>query len=227
MTAASAAVTVNVGKPEAGPVTVGSVQAPAAAPRATASPSPLLTLAPAPAPAPRPATTLHGSVAGDTHGGDLRYFFVPVPENAESFGSADGYQLSDPELVVAYGQKDIISVLDSYGFKESVERTYRTADGKADVLVRLTRFSSASNTTEFIGSGGYTKADESFDIGGVAGGRGFLFKPKQKAFTGEMIGVAGKGDVQIEVEIDVKGDLDKALLTDVMKRQVDRLSSGG
>ena len=226
VTAASAAVTVSAGKPDAQPA--GAVSAPPQAGGASsASPTPLLTLAPAPAPAPRPATTLHGSADGGTHGGDLRYFFLPVPENAESYGSADGYQLSDAAIVEGYAQKDIMSVLDSYGFKESVERTYRTADGKADVNIRLTRFSSTSNASEFISGSSYSKADESFDIGGVQGARGFLFKPKQKAFTGEMIGIASKGDVEIEIEIEVKGDLDKALLADVMRRQSDRLSSGG
>ena len=240
LTAASAAVTVAVGKPDerpsaaAAPLPAASSaasSAPASAsaaarPGAAASPSPLLTLAPPPAPGPRPATTLHGSVDGGTHGGDLRYFFVPVPEDAEPYGSADGFKLTDEELVAEYGQKDIIAVLNSYGFKQSVERMYRTADGRADVRIRLVHFSSASNAAEFVTNANY-KADESFDVAGVAGARGFLFKAEQKAFTGELVAIASKGDVEIEIEIEAKGDLDKGLLADVMKRQSDRLSSGG
>jgi hypothetical protein len=42
-----------------------------------------------------------------------------------------------------------------------------------------------------------------------------------------MIGVSSTGDVEYEIRVYVKGTPDKALLADAMKRQRDRLGSGG
>ncbi|MDQ0309801.1 hypothetical protein J2S46_004357 [Kitasatospora herbaricolor] len=234
VTATSAAVTVVVGRPDARTAVAQGAPAPAAAPASATpsaspspSPSPVVTLTAPPAPAPRPSSTLHGTVNGGTHGGDLRYFFAPVPDGAESFGPADGFKMSDEELVAEYdGQKNIMSVLASYGYKESAERSYRTADGKANVRIRLMRFSSAGNASEFAKGASFSES-ESIDVSGVPGARGFLFKPEQKAYTGAMVGIASKGDVEFEITVEVKGDPDKASLGDVMKRQLDRLSSGG
>ncbi len=234
VTATSTAVTVAVGRPDARPAAVaaapsavgtGSAAAPSASPSPTPTATPIPT--PPPAPAPRPSSTLHGTVDGAKHGGDLRYFFAPIPDDGESFGSFDGTKMSDEELSAEYGgQKGIMSILDSYGYKEAAERTYRTADGKANVRIRLMRFSSASHASDFVENATYSEGDE-FGVDGVSGARGFMFKPEQKAYTGEMIGIASKGDVEYEIEIQVKGDPDKAVLADVMKRQRDRLSSGG
>ncbi|WP_329496741.1 hypothetical protein [Kitasatospora herbaricolor] len=236
VTATSAAVTVAVGRPDARPAVAQGAPSPAAAPASATpsaspspspSPSPVVTLTAPPAPAPKPSSTLHGTVNGSTHGGDLRYFFAPIPDGAESFGPADGFKMSDEELVAEYdGQKNIMSVLASYGYKESAERSYRTADGKANVRIRLMRFSSAGNASEFAKGASFSES-ESIDVSGVPGARGFLFKPEQKAYTGAMVGIASKGDVEFEITVEVKGDPDKAALGDVMKRQLDRLSSGG
>ncbi|MFF1870694.1 hypothetical protein [Kitasatospora herbaricolor] len=235
VTATSAAVTVAVGRPDARTAVAQGAPSPVAAAPASAtpsaspspSPSPVVTLTAPPAPAPKPSSTLHGTVSGSTHGGDLRYFFAPIPDGAESFGPADGFKMSDEELVAEYdGQKNIMSVLASYGYKESAERSYRTADGKANVRIRLMRFSSAGNASEFAKGASFSES-ESIDVSGVPGARGFLFKPEQKAYTGAMVGIASKGDVEFEITVEVKGDPDKAALGDVMKRQLDRLSSGG
>ncbi|MFC9325861.1 hypothetical protein [Kitasatospora sp. NPDC057015] len=238
VTATSAAVTVAVGRPDDRRPVAQGAPSPApgtAAPSASVSPSaspspspsPAVPLPSPPAPAPKPASTLHGTVSGGTHGGDLRYFFAPIPDGGESFGPADGFKMTDEDLVAEYdGQKNIMSVLGSYGYKEAAERSYRTVDGIANVRIRLMRFSSTGNASEFAKGASFSEG-ESFEVGGVPGARGFMFKPEQKAYTGAMVGVASKGDVEFEITIEVKGDPDKAVLADVMKRQVDRLSSGG
>ncbi|MFD7982772.1 hypothetical protein ACFV4M_05260 [Kitasatospora indigofera] len=236
VTATSAAVTVAVGRPDARTAVAQGAPSPAAAsatpsaapsPSASPSPSPVVTLTTPPAPAPKPSSTLHGTVNGSTHGGDLRYFFAPIPDGAESFGPADGFKMTDEDIAAEYeGQKNIMSILGSYGYKESAERSYRTADGKANVRIRLMRFSNAGNAAEFAKGATFSES-ESIDVSGVPGARGFLFKPEQKAYTGAMVGIASKGDVEFEITVEVKGDPDKAVLGDVMKRQLDRLSSGG
>lgn len=177
--------------------------------------------------APEPSSTLHGTVNGSTHGGDLRFFLIPIPDGGESYGSADGSSLSTDDLAKQYSQStDIKSILDSYGFQESVYRQYRTADGSMEVSARLMRFSSRDNARQFAANATFSKG-QSIGVDGDSEAKGYAFKPEQQAWTGEMIGVSYVGDVEYEVTVDVKGDPNKALLSDAMKRQRDRLSSGG
>ncbi|MDH6112068.1 hypothetical protein P3T36_004955 [Kitasatospora sp. MAP12-15] len=227
ITAASAAVTVVVGKPDhprtvaAAPVTAGP------SPSATPSAAPGLVVTPSPTLVPSPSSTLHGTLSGSTHGGDLRYFLIPIPDGGESYGSADGMALTMDDLTKEYSDSpDIKSILDSYGYQEGVYRQYRTADGSMEVSSRLLRFSSRENAKEFAASSTFS-AGTSVSVDGDSEAKGFVFKPDQQAFPGHLIGVSYMGDVAYEVTVDVKGDPDKALLSDAMKRQRDRLSSAG
>ncbi len=233
VTATSAAVTVAVGKPDhrstvaGASATAGPSASPSSAPAASATPS----AAPVPIPtltlAPDPSSTLHGTVSGSTHGGDLRYFLIPMPAGAEPYGSPDGAALTMDDLSKEYTKStDIKSVLSSYGYQESVFRQYRTSDGSMEVASRLMRFSGSDMAKQFAANATFSKGD-SIDVAGDGDAKGYVLKPDQPAFTGEMIGLSYVGDVEYEVTVYVKGDPDKALLSDAMKRQRDRLSSGG
>ncbi|MFJ1706716.1 hypothetical protein [Kitasatospora sp. NPDC088346] len=233
VTATSTAVTVAVGRPEDRPRAVAA--APAATPSATAtpspspSPSPSPTVAPStPPPAPKPSSTLHGTVSGDRHGGDLRFFLVPMPDGAESYGSSDGAKLSTDELSAEFGNSDEIPrILKSYGYQDdAAERRYRTADGKQEVSVRMLRFKNGDMAREFAKGMSFDSGD-SFDIDGDSGAKGVLMKPEQEAWTGKLVGVSSVGDVEYQVSVYVKGTPDKALLADAMRRQRERLGSGG
>ncbi|MFI8080107.1 hypothetical protein ACIF6L_04825 [Kitasatospora sp. NPDC086009] len=236
VTATSAAVTVAVGKPDDRPAVVA---APAkAAPTATAgarasttasaSPTAVPTTA-APttvAPVPRPVSTLKGTVSGGRHEGDLRYFLLPIPDAGESYGPPDGMKLTDDEVADLFDNQDgIMRILGSYGYKEAAARTYRTADGKAEVTVTLMRFGSTAMASEFVQ--GYTMKLDPIAIDGDPAAHGYVRKPKQQAYTGSMTGISSQGDVQYTLDVEVKGTPDKALLSELMKRQRERLSSGG
>ncbi|MFJ8040253.1 hypothetical protein ACIRBX_07045 [Kitasatospora sp. NPDC096147] len=240
VTAASATVTVLVGKPDGGKAVAAPV-APStgsAAPGASASPStsasasatPSQSPSPSQSPTskPKPSSTLHGTVDGATHGGDLRFFLLPMPEGAESYGPADGVKLSKDEVAEQFSNAaEMGEVLDSYGYRnDAAFRRYRTADGQQEVDVRLLRFKSRQMAKEFAG-GMETDRGESFAIDGDPDGRGIMLKPEQEAWTGEMLGISSVGDVEYEVTVYVKGTPDKAALQDAMKRQRERLSSGG
>lgn len=232
VTATSTAVTVAVGRPEDRPRAVAA--APAATPSATASatpsPSPSPTVVPStpPPPAPKPSSTLHGTVSGDRHGGDLRFFLVPMPDGAESYGSSDGTKLSTDDLSAEFGNSDEIPrILKSYGYQDdAAERRYRTADGKQEVSVRMLRFRNSDMAREFAKGMSFDSGD-SFDIDGDSGAKGVLMKPEQEAWTGKLVGVSSVGDVEYQVSVYVKGTPDKALLADAMRRQRERLGSGG
>ncbi|KJK56348.1 hypothetical protein [Saccharothrix sp. ST-888] len=165
---------------------------------------------------------------GGTHGGDLRYFLLPMPDGAEPYGSPDGTELSVKDIAARYSNSgEIPAVLDSYGYQDDgALRRYRTADGKQEVETRLLRFKSRSMAKEFAKSETF-KNGQNFGIDGDGEAQGYLMKPGQEAWTGRLVGVGYVGDVQYQVTVFVKGTPDKSQLMDVMKRQRERLSDGG
>ncbi|MFJ8431422.1 hypothetical protein ACIQ9P_08975 [Kitasatospora sp. NPDC094019] len=237
VTTVSATVTVAVGKPDDRPATAvtapataaatasGSPSAPPSA-AAAASATPTTALPAAPAPAPAPTSTLKGTVGnGGRHDGDLQYFLLPIPEGGESYGPADGTLLTDKDMGEQLGGgADILKTLRTLGYKDSATRTYRTADGKAEVTVTLLRFSSTARATEFARD--YTMDLEPVEIIGDPTAHGYIDKPRQQAYTGSMSGISSQGDVQYVIDVDMKGNPDKALLSELMKRQRDWLTSG-
>ncbi|MEV7178810.1 hypothetical protein [Kitasatospora sp. NPDC093679] len=228
VTAASATATVAVGRSDDPP---RAVAAPSAAPAATVSATPSPTpspAAPSPSPTPSPASTVHGTVDGSTHGGDIRYFLLPLPAGAESYGAPDGTTLSTDDVAGQFGNaSEMPEILRSYGYKDdAADRRYRTADGTQEVYVRLLRFKSRQMAKEFA-DGLSFKHGDTFDIAGDDNAKGIMLKPEQEAWTGKMVGVSFSGDVQYEITVYVKGTPDRALLVDAMKRQRERLATGG
>ncbi|RKE20403.1 hypothetical protein BX266_3760 [Streptomyces sp. TLI_171] len=230
VTAASATVTVAVGKPDRSD-RVAAAPAPSSAastgtsPSASPSPTPTPSPTPSPTAAPRPVSTLQGSVSGGTHSGDLRYFLLPVPDNADPYGSTDGSMESMDDLQKIYGEDlDIKGILESWDFKEAATRAYRTRDGKMEVRTEIMRFARSSRAQGYADHSSYKL--ESFDIDGVPDAKGYIDKPEQQAYTGWLYGIGVVGDVVYEVHVMVQGDPDKALLAEAMKRQHDRLANG-
>ncbi|MEU6234254.1 hypothetical protein [Kitasatospora sp. NPDC047058] len=231
VTATSAAVTVAVGKPAARPAAATApataVPAVSASPTASASATPTPTAVPTTvAPVPKPASTVKGTVSGGRHEGDLRYFLLPIPDGGESYGPADGMPMTDDDVADLFGKQDgIMRILKSYGYRDAATRMYRTADGKAEVTVTLLHFGSATQAGDFAKN--YTMKLDPIDIDGDPAAHGYVRKPKQQAYTGSMTGISSQGDVQYTIDVDVKGTPDKALLSELMKRQREWLSSGG
>ncbi|MER5349365.1 hypothetical protein ABT093_03395 [Kitasatospora sp. NPDC002551] len=229
VTAASATVTVAVGRPESRPTVTAAAAAPTSAsptasPSATASVSASATTAP-PTPVPVPTSTVKGTVKDGRHDGDLRYFLLPLPEGGEPYGPADGIPLSDEQLIEEFDDgADIMRALRSIGYRDAVTRTYRTADGKAEVTVTLLRFGSPAQADFFAKND--VRDLPAIEIAGDPAAHGYISKPEQAAYTGSMSGISSQGDVQYTVDVEVKGAPDKALLSELMKRQRDWLISG-
>ncbi|MFJ8437239.1 hypothetical protein ACIQ9P_38705 [Kitasatospora sp. NPDC094019] len=217
---AAAAVTVAVGRPDAQPVPAAPT-ATAAAAAATVPP-----VVPAPtATVPAPTSTLRGTVSNGRHDGDLRFFLLPIPEGGESYGPADGTPVTDEDMADQIGGgTEIMTALRTFGYKDAATRTYRTKDGKAEVTVTLLRFTTAARAGEFAKS--FTMDLPAVEITGDPAAHGYVRKPKQQAYTGSMSGISNQGDVQYIIDVDMKGDPDKALLDELMKRQRDWLTSG-
>ncbi|MEU3566463.1 hypothetical protein ABZ761_41290, partial [Kitasatospora sp. NPDC006786] len=206
VTAASAAVTVAVGKPAArsaaaapAPSRVAASASAGATASATASATPSAAPVPVPSAAPAepaPASTVKGTVKNGQHEGDLRYFLLPLPAGGESYGPADGMTMTNDDVAALFGKQDgIMDILGSYGYRSGATRTYRTADGKAEVTVTLLKFGSTAAARDFV-KGYEVKSLSPFDIDGDPGGHGYLQAPKQQAYTGSMSGISSQGDVQ-------------------------------
>ncbi|MFD8693486.1 hypothetical protein [Kitasatospora purpeofusca] len=233
VTATSAVVTIAVAKPddrrtvtaaEASPSAIATTAAPPASPPGPVPSTPSATTPPAPT-VPAPASTVKGTVSGGRHEGDLRYFLLPVPAGGESYGPVDGMPMTDEDLSALYQNGlDIMDILKSYRFKDAATRTYRTADGKAEVTVTLLRFGSAADARDYAKT--HTTSGDPVEITGDPAAHGYIRKPKEQAFTGSMSGISLQGDVEYTVDIDVKGTPDRALLNELMKRQRDWLTSG-
>ncbi|MET8629090.1 hypothetical protein ABZW30_36060 [Kitasatospora sp. NPDC004669] len=232
VTAASAAVTVAVGKPDTRPAAAAPAPTTTASASASASASATPSAVPVPVPTavptePKPASTVKGTVNGSTHEGDLRYFLLPIPDGGESYGPADGMAMTHDEVSAMFGKPDDIdTLLKDLGYKDGALRTYRTADGKAEVTVTLLHLGSAEIAGRFVKFYNI-KSEEPIDIDGDPNAHGFRKKPKNEAFTGSMTGIGSQGDVQYTIDVEVKGTPDKALLNDLMKRQREWLASGG
>ncbi|MFF2144001.1 hypothetical protein [Kitasatospora sp. NPDC058190] len=230
VTAASAAVTVAVGKPDSRPAAAAPAPRATASASASASATPSATPVPVPTAVPtepKPTSTVKGTVNGSKHEGDLRYFLLPIPDGGESYGPADGMALTHDNVSEMFGKPDDIdTLLGNMGYKDGATRTYRTADGKAEVTVTLLHLGSADIASRFVKFYNI-KSEEPIDIDGDPNAHGFRKKPKNEAFTGSMTGIGSQGDVQYTIDVEVKGTPDKALLSDVMKRQREWLASGG
>ncbi|MGW3040970.1 hypothetical protein ACWC9T_13225 [Kitasatospora sp. NPDC001159] len=228
VTAASAAVTVAVGKPDTRPAAAAPAPVTTASASASATPSAVPVPVPTAVPTePKPASTVKGTVNGSTHEGDLRYFLLPIPDGGESYGPADGMAMTHDEVSAMFGKPDDIdTLLKDLGYKDGALRTYRTADGKAEVTVTLLHLGSADIASRFVKFYNI-KSQEPIDIDGDPNAHGFRKKPKNEAFTGSMTGIGSQGDVQYTIDVEVKGTPDKALLNDLMKRQREWLASGG
>ncbi|WSR39288.1 hypothetical protein OG196_09350 [Kitasatospora purpeofusca] len=232
VTTTSAIITIAVTKPDdrRAVTSAGDPPKAIASPTTASTPPGPVPSTPAAAPhtapsVPAPASTVKGTVSGGRHEGDLRYFLLPIPAGGESYGPADGMPTTDKDLSAIYEDGlDIMGILRSYNYKDGATRTYRTADGKAEVTVTLLRFRSAADASDYAKN--HTMDGDPVEIAGDPAAHGFVRKPKEQAYTGSTSGISVQGDVEYKVDVDVKGTPDKALLNEVMKRQRDWLTSG-
>jgi hypothetical protein len=219
----SAAVAANTGG--------GGVAVAAAAPSASASASASPSAAPvlpslSPTPSPSPSSTVKGEVSGSTHSGDLRFFLLPVPNDAEAYGDADGTSESVSDIANAMSNSSTSKqILEQYGCTGGASRSYRTNDGLYTVTVHLIHFDSAGHAADWVSGLSYAHGS-SFDISGVSNAKGQAIDPPSSDGTGTLIGVSHVGDVEYEIVVSGTGALDHSLLTPLMQRQEQRLGTG-
>lgn len=214
----------------------GTTQAAAAAlPSASASSSPLPSpsattaapsVVPTPTVAPRPSSTVKGTVNGSTHSGDLRFFLLPVPGDAEAYGNADGDTMTIADIAKTLGNPTTSKkILNEYGCSGGAYRSYRSNDGTVTVDTQLLHFDGSGHASDWASGLTFGKGKE-FSVSGIDNGRGIAFDPTSDSGDGELLGISHVGDVEYEITVSGTGKLAHSLLTPLMKREEQRLSTG-
>ena len=204
-----------------------AVAAAAPVPTVSATPSAAPTTAtPLPTVAPRPKSTVKGSVSGDTHRGDLRFFLLPVPSDAEAYGNQDGSTLTVSALSQTFDNpKTSKGILDEYGCSGGATRTYRTNDGDYTVRTDLIHFSGSGYASDWVSGLTFDSSAKSFSLG-LYGTRAFAINPSDPDGDGELHGISHVGDVEFSITVDGTGKLPHSLLKPLMQREKKRLTTG-
>ncbi|MEZ0064237.1 hypothetical protein ABIA32_000215 [Streptacidiphilus sp. MAP12-20] len=201
-----------------------------AAPSGKASATPTATPSPAPttqAPAPSPTSTVKGSVSGNSHSGDLRFFLLPVPDGAQVFGDVNGNSESLGDIAKSMNNPSTSRrILNDFGCKGGAYRSYRTNDGAWTVNVQLIQFDGTTHASDWVSGLSFAHGN-TFDIAGVSQAKGQSIDPSSSnGNQGVVIGISHDGDVEYEIDISGPGTPSRALLTQLMQRQEQRLSNG-
>lgn len=198
-------------------------------PSASATPSAAATTA-APTPtqtvAPTPTSTVKGWLSGHNHAGDLRFFLLPVPDDAAAYGNPDGDSLSVTALSKTFDNPSTSKrILNDYGCSGGAFRSYRTNDGNFTVKTQLIRFDGSGHASDWVTGLSFGKGN-SFDVAGIQAAQGHAFDPTSSDSTGELVGISHVGDVEYEITVIGTGKLAHSLLTPLMQREEKRLTTG-
>ncbi|WP_370082638.1 hypothetical protein [Streptacidiphilus sp. MAP12-16] len=205
--------------PAVTPSTVSPSDTPTAAPT-TDAPTPTPTVAPS------PSSTVKGSVNGSSHSGDLRFFLLPVPADAEAYGDTDGQKLSVDDISKMMSNPSTSKgILNQFGCSGGATRTYRTNDGALTVRTELIHFDGPGHAGDWVSGLSFNKGN-SFNVSGITNAQGQAYDPTTSDGIGSLVGVSHVGDVEYEIEVTGTGKLPHSLLTPLMQREEQRLSTG-
>lgn len=176
--------------------------------------------------APSPTSTVKGTVRGATHSGDLRFFLLPVPSDAEAYGAVDGSRMTLSDVAETLDNSSTSKrILNEYGCSGGAYREYRNNDGSLTVHTQLIHFNSSGHAGGWASGLTFTKGS-SFSVSGVSNAKGRAFDPSNSEGTGELLGISHVGDVEYEIEVTGTGKLPHSLLAPLMKREEQRLGGG-
>lgn|GEM_PF-2150189 len=229
--AATALVVIAVGGGFSTTTTAEAASAPSADATASASPSADASATAAPTPSasptpPSPTPTVKGTVNGSEHTGDLRYFLLPVPSDAQAEGDINGTTMSLTDVAGELSNaSESKTILRQYGFHSGAYRSYRLDDGSLEVTVRLIRFGSSADAGYWVSGLSFGKG-KSFTPSGVSNAKAVAFDPGDDYGTGSLEGVSHVGDVEYEVDVAGQGKLSHSLLAPLMLREEKRLRTG-
>ncbi|SEG88740.1 hypothetical protein SAMN05216223_119131 [Actinacidiphila yanglinensis] len=226
LAALAAGAVIAFGSPSGGADAAATPSATAPAPRsdaptATAEPS-----GPGSAASPSPAAgKAAGRVAHGVHTGDLRYFLIPPPEQADVYGDPAGS--ADTAADVAAGSADESQAqraLTTYGFRSAASRTYLTADGVSEVTVELVRLHGPSQAAAYYSASSYQAT--TLPLQGSYPARGYDLSSGSAESSDTLLAISYQGDVQITVSVTGGRTPSHTLLQHLLDAQYQRLKTG-
>lgn len=207
-----------------------SGHADAAPPTAAApvTPTPSASAAGATTPSASAAPAAHraaGTVRNGVHRGDLRFFLLPAPADADVYGDVDGSPLTADDIAsTADDEAASKRALHTYGFSGGAYRTYLTADGGSEVTVRLARFGSPGQAAAYYSSHYYQGTKLALTGGYPA--RAYHLASGSAESTDTLLAISYQGDVHVTLTVTGSRTPSHALLQRLLDAQRRRLSTG-
>jgi hypothetical protein len=190
---------------------------------ATSSPG-TATTTPSTAPA-TPSTAVKGRVSQGKHVGDLRFFLLAPPKDAEVYGDEAGSPLTAADLASASSDEAATKrALDDHGFTSGAFRTYLTAGGGTEVTVKLSRFADPASAAGYYNAH-YYEGDKLTLTGGYPA-RAYHLKSGSAESTDSLLAISYQGDVHITVTVTGGTKADPKLLQTLLDAQYQRLKTG-
>ncbi|WUD74047.1 hypothetical protein OG937_21300 [Streptomyces sp. NBC_00510] len=131
------------------------------------------------------------------HRGDLRYFLLVPPADAEVYGDEEGTDLSRSEVA---DSADVKQALATYGFKAAAQRTYLTGDGEYEVSAQLVRFASAGSATGYYNAFYYQGTRITLPSSGSPA-KAYRLSSSSAESTGSVIVLSHQGDVHLTLSV--------------------------
>lgn len=188
------------------------------------APSPSVSASASVDPSAAPGTAVTGTVSGGVHKGDLRYFLLPLPDGAQTYGDRTGDRASLEEAAIGLGA-DAAGDLKADGFQDGALRVYRTGDGRTEVNVKLLRFSSADGARAFAGRKLFD--GPSVPIPGQSAARATRLDSSAAESTDALVAVSYEGDTAFTIGITSSTPPTAEEMADLLGRQHDHLRTGG
>ncbi|MEV6009828.1 hypothetical protein AB0M29_23815 [Streptomyces sp. NPDC051976] len=166
-----------------------------------------------------------GIVRDGVHSGDLRFFLLPAPKDADVYGDPAGSPLTRDDI--ASGAADPAAsrrALTTYGFRGGAYRTYLTAGGEAEVTIRLARFGSPAKAAAYYASHYYEGKKISLTGGYPA--RAYHLASGSAESTDTVLAVSYQGDVHLTLTVTGSGTPSRALLQRLLDAEHRRLTTG-
>ena len=173
-------------------------------------------------------STITGKVGpGLVHSGDIRFFLMPVPPDAGVIGAADGKPLTKDDVAARYSNSgEALKELNQLGYKDGAYRDYQTGDAKYHVVARLWHFASAQSAKLWVQGEQPSPAAKAFSVSGFPDVRAWYISPPLSGDPASVRGMGVCGDVAFEIYVIGQEPLDRGLLADRVRKQVDRLTKG-
>lgn len=166
-----------------------------------------------------------GQVAHGVHSGDLRWFLLPLPAGADSYGDPAGGTLSAGDIA-ASAEDPAVSrrALKVHDFQAGAFRTYLTADGRTEVTVRLERFGSPAQAAGYYAGHYYNGVRIALDTPYSA--RAYRLASSSAESTDTVIALSYEGDVCFTVSATGSSTPSRAALRALIDAQHHRLATG-